>query len=109
MAKATSLIISAGASLDPILTRLRTPLGWAINDLKVLSTMSKLALTAIGAVAARFDKRGTKLSLVQLSVDNKLRRLARRRRTRKTGIRLAVFITNHSVVAGGLVGMAAAK
>lgn len=109
MTKATSLIISTGASLDPILTWLRAPLGRAIDDLKVLSTMSKLALTTIGAVAARLNKRGTELGLVQLSVDNKLRRLARRRRTRKTGLRLAMTVTSQSVVAGGLMRMAAAQ
>lgn len=110
MTETASLIISTSTGFDPVLARFGTPLGWAVDNLEVLGSVGKLAFAAVGAVTTRLDKGSAKLSLVKLSVDNKLGRLARRCRARETSLRLAVnaaAAATHCVVAGRLVGVAA--
>lgn len=68
MTEATALIIGASTSLDPVLARFTTPFGGSVDGLELLSTVRKLALFTVRAVATSAHVRGTELGLVELSV-----------------------------------------
>lgn len=69
MTETAAFIVSTLSSFEPVLAGLGAPVGGAVDSLEFIFAVGKLALFAVGAVAAGFDKRRAQLSLVQLSVD----------------------------------------